>query len=581
MGAANGAVSGETAAGGGAPKGGAGGDWAVMLTPERIAAAAASGHWPDRTAGDYLDEALRARPDKVFVTDYKAEAGTRTSLSYRELDRLSRRIAAGLAAHGIGKGEVVAFQLPNWWEFAAIHLACVRIGAVSNPLMPIFRARELEFMLSFAETRALFIPHRFRGFEYEPMIERLRAKLPRLEHVFVLGGRGANGFETGFLERRWEDETDTRALFEERRAGPNEVIEICYTSGTTGQPKGVMHTSNTLAACVGPGPRRLALSAADVILMASPLAHQTGYLYGVLMPLVLGARTVLQDVWEPETAARIIHDEQVTFTMGATPFLSDLAHTEALDRYPTDSLDTFVTAGAPVPRILVRTATRRLGANVVAGWGMSENGLVTCTVSGDPPEKVFGTDGGPWDGMEVRVVDEARRPVPPGASGTLQARGAANFVGYLKRPDAYATDEDGWFDTGDVASMDEGGYIRITSRAKDLVIRGGENVPVVEVEELLYRHPAVRDAAIVAMPDPRLGERGCLFVTLRPGASLDFGEMQRHLEAQALAKQYWPERLEVIDEMPRTPSGKIRKFELRETAAAFGAAPAPGSTNRS
>ena len=555
--------------------GGRGSDRGVMLTRERVEAATAAGHWPDRTAGDYLDEALRRHPDKVFVTDYRAESGARATLSYRDLDRLSRRIGAGLAAHGIGKGDVVAFQLPNWWEFAAIHLACVRIGAISNPLMPIFRARELEFMLSFAETRALFIPRVFRGFEYEPMVAGLRGKLPRLEHVFVLGGGGeskdGNGFEAALLDRRWEDETDTRALFDERRADPNEVIEICYTSGTTGQPKGVMHTSNTLAACVGIGPARLALGPDTVVLMASPLAHQTGYLYGLLMPLRLGARTVLQDIWDPAAAARIIHDEQATFTIGATPFLADLAHTDALERYPTASLRIFATAGAPVPRVLVQTATERLGgACVVAGWGMSENGLVTCTLPDDPPEKIFGTDGGPWAGMEVRVVDDARDPAPPGVPGDFQARGAANFVGYLKRPEAWATDGDGWFDTGDIAVMDEDGYIRITSRAKDIIIRGGENVPVVEVEELLYRHRAVRDAAIVAMPDPRLGERGCLFVTLRPGESLDFESMQRHLEEQQLAKQYWPERLEVIDEMPRTPSGKIQKFRLREIAAGFG-----------
>ena len=555
-----------------------GDDRCVMLTGERIEAATAAGHWPDRTAADYLDEALRRYPDKVFVTDYKAEAGTRTSLSYRDVDRLSRRIGAGLAARGIAKGDVVAFQLPNWWEFAAIHLACVRIGAVSNPLMPIFRARELEFMLSFAETRAIFVPRRFRGFEYEPMIEGLRGKLPGLEHVFVLGGgcdpdggaEGENGFETTFLERRWEDESDTRALFEERRVDPNEVIEICYTSGTTGQPKGVMHTSNTLSACVGIGPARLALGADTVVLMASPLAHQTGYLYGLLMPIRIGARTVLQDIWDPAVAARIIHDEQATFTIGATPFLADLAHSDALERYPTESLEIFATAGAPVPRVLVQNATERLGASVVAGWGMSENGLVTCTLPDDPPEKIFGTDGGPWAGMEVRVVGEDGSPAPTGVPGAFQARGAANFVGYLKRPEAYATDEEGWFDTGDIATMDESGYIRITSRAKDIIIRGGENVPVVEVEELLYRHRAVRDAAIVAMPDPRLGERGCLFVTLRPGEVLDFAAMQRHLEAQQLAKQYWPERLEVIDEMPRTPSGKIQKYKLREIAAAYG-----------
>ena len=545
-------------------------DRCVMLTGERLEVATAAGHWPDRTAADYLDDALRHHPDKVFVTGYKTEPGTRTTLSYRDIDRLSRRIGAGLAAHGIEKGDVVAFQLPNWWEFAAIHLACVRIGAISNPLMPIFRARELEFMLSFAETRALFIPRAFRGFEYEPMLDGLRAKLPDLEHVFVLGGERENAFEPTFVDERWEDEIDTEALFGERRVDPNELIEICYTSGTTGQPKGVMHTSNTLAACVGIGPTRLGLGSDTVVLMASPLAHQTGYLYGLLMPIRLGARTVLQDIWDPATAARIIHDEQVTFTIGATPFVADLAHTEALDRYPTRSLEMFATAGAPVPRVLVQTATERLGACVVAGWGMSENGLVTSTLPDDPPDKIFGTDGGPWEGMEVRVVDEEGAPALPGVPGAFQARGAANFVGYLKRPEAYATDAEGWFDTGDIATMDESGYIRITSRAKDIIIRGGENVPVVEVEELLYRHRAVRDAAIVAMPDPRLGERGCLFVTLRPGESLDFESMQRHLEGQRLAKQYWPERLEVIDEMPRTPSGKIQKFKLREIAAAFG-----------
>ena len=221
--------------------------------------------------------------------------------------------------------------------------------------------------------------------------------------------------------------------------------------------------------------------------------------------------------------------------------------------------------------MLVQTATERLGASVVAGWGMSENGLVTCTLPDDPAgedlrhrRRAVGGDGGAGGGRGPGV------PLRTGVPGAFQARGAANFVGYLKRPEAYATDEEGWFDTGDIATMDESGYIRITSRAKDIIIRGGENVPVVEVEELLYRHDAVRDAAIVAMPDPRLGERGCVFVTLRPGASLDFAAMQRHLEAQQLAKQYWPERLEIVDEMPRTPSGKIQKYKLREIAAAFG-----------
>ena len=224
-------------------------DRCVMLTGERIETATAAGHWPDRTAADYLDDALRHHPDKVFVTDYKSEAGTRTTLSYRDIDRISRRIGAGLAAHGIGKGDVVAFQLPNWWEFTAIHLACVRIGAVSNPLMPIFRARELEFMLSFAETRAIFIPRRFRGFEYEPMLDGLRGQLPHLEHVFVLGG-GVSG-STG-APRATRATTRSRPCFS-RNAGRTRS-----TPGPSSTNAGSIRTRSSRSATprAPPGSRR-------------------------------------------------------------------------------------------------------------------------------------------------------------------------------------------------------------------------------------------------------------------------------------------------------------------------------------
>src|SRR5690606_18989210 len=267
---------------------------------------------------------------------------------------------------------------------------------------------------------------------------------------------------------------------------------------------------------------------------------------------ILGAKLVLQDIWNAEEAARLIQDEGVTYTMGATPFLADLTNSAAVERYDLSSFRTFVSAGAPIPRVLVERATRRLGAFVHSGWGMTENGYVTGTRREDPPEKVFGTDGVPIRGMEVRVVDHDGRPLPAGEEGRLQARGSSNFVGYLKRPDRYDTDAEGWFETGDLARMDADGYIRITGRAKDIIIRGGENIPVVEVEELLYRHPAIQDAAIVGMPDARLGERGCAFVTLKPGARLTFEEMIAFLEEQRMAKQYLPERLEIVEEMPRT-----------------------------
>jgi cyclohexanecarboxylate-CoA ligase len=202
----------------------------------------------------------------------------------------------------------------------------------------------------------------------------------------------------------------------------------------------------------------------------------------------------------------------------------------------------------------------------MSAWGMTEIGIATATYPGDAAEQVFETDGRALPHQAVRVVDEDGAVVPPGIEGRLQARCATTFVGYLKRPEAYGLDAEQWLETGDNARMDAGGYIRITGRSKDIIIRGGENIPVVEVEALLYRHPAIEDAAIVAMPDARLGERACAFVTLRAGQILDFPGMIDYLRGRQLIKQYLPERLEVIGEFPRTPSGKIQKFRLRELA---------------
>ena len=537
-----------------------------ILPRSRIEAMRAAGLWHDRLLTDFLDEAAARAPDAVAVTGFNSMTGRTDTLSWRQLRRLSDRIALGLAAHGVGKGDVVSFQLPNWWEFLALHLGCVRIGAVSNPLMPIFRERELSFMLAFAESKVMVVPRRFRGFDYPAMLAGLRRELPKLEHLFVIGGEDGESFERQVTGRRWEDELDRDALFAAGRPDPNDVIQLLYTSGTTGEPKGVMHSSNTLTACVHAYVERNELGPDTVALMSSPVAHQSAFLYGVMLAPMLGVKLVLQDIWNPEEAIRIIQDEGVTFMMGATPFLADLTGSPAAERYDLSTFRTFVAAGAPIPRVLVEQATQRLGIFVHAGWGMTENGYVTGTRRGDPPEKVFGTDGAALRGMEVRVVGPDGRPLPAGEEGRLQARGAQNFVGYLKRPERWDTDAEGWFETGDLARMDADGYIRITGRAKDIIIRGGENIPVVEVEQLLYRHPAVQDAAVVAMPDARLGERACAFVVLKPGARLTFAEMIAFLEERRMARQYLPERLEIVAEMPRTASGKIQKFRLRETA---------------
>ncbi|MCZ6730440.1 MAG: AMP-binding protein, partial [SAR324 cluster bacterium] len=491
----------------------------------------------------------------------------RTTLSYRQLRQIADRMALGLIQLGVMPGDVVSYQLPNWWEFTALSLACMRIGAVANPLMPIFRERELRFMLEFSEAKVLVVPREFRGFDHPAMMKGLRKELPALREVLVVEGAPSGSFEAALTARRWEEELDARALFAERRPRPNDVMELLYTSGTTGEPKGVMHTHNTLLGNLQVNTRFHGLTGEDVVLMASPNAHQTGFLHGMVMPIFLKAKSVLQDIWSPELAARLIQDEGATFTMASTPFLADLTELPSAESYDLSTLRIFLCAGAPIPRVLAQQANERLDVRVVAAWGMTENGVVTATKPDDPPEKIFGTDGCAIPGMEVRIVDEQGAPVPTDQEGRLQARGMNNFVGYLKRPERYDHDAQGWFVTGDLARMDGDGYIRIIGRGKDIIIRGGENVPVIEVEQLLYQHPAIQDVAVVGMPDGRLGERGCAFAVLREGSSLSFREMVAYLEESKMARQYFPERLEILQEFPRTASGKIQKFQLREMAA--------------
>ena len=528
-----------------------------ILSDQRKQAMRAAGFWSDQTLLEFFSRHARNDPGRLAVVGYEAASNRRTALTYGELQQAAERIAANLLRLGVKPGEVVSYQLPNWWHFMALHLALLRIGAVTNPIMPIFRDREMEFMLTLAETRVLIVPQRFRDFDHAAMADRLKAKVPTLEHVVIIGSGDNRDFETVLNSPGKRVEAATAA-------SADDVVQLLYTSGTTGEPKGVMHTGNTLLNSVRYFEDRVRLTANDVVLMASPMAHQTGFLVGLLLPLYLGGRVVLQDIWNPAKAVDIVETERVTMTMASTPFLADL--TAEAERRPEAlrSLRTFVSAGAPIPRVLVRQATQNLGAHIVSGWGMTENGLVTTTKLDDPPEKVFETDGCPSQGMEVRIVDGEGKVLPHDEEGRLQARGPGTFVGYLKRPHLYAVDQDGWFETGDLARKDKDGYIRITGRTKDIVIRGGENVPVIEIEQLMYRHPAVQEVAIIGIPDERLGERACACVVLREGALLTLADLMGYMAENAVAKNYWPERIEVLDALPKTPSGKVQKFRLRE-----------------
>ena len=538
-----------------------------ILPPKRIEATREAGWWRDRTGLDYLADAVARRPDAPAIVAYESEADRVHRLSYGDVDGLSRRFALTLLDLGVGPGDVVSLQLPNWWQFTVMHLACLRVGAITNPLMPIFREAQLRFMLGLAETRLVVAPARFNRFEYAPMVEGLRGDLPALAHAFFIGGEGETSFEARFVAPERETDADAEARLVGLARGPNEVTEIIYTSGTTGEPKGAMHTANTLYGHFYALNDHFGLDGRDVFYMPSPMAHQTGFHFGMGHPLMLATTAILQDKWNPETAARIIAAEKPTFTLAATPFLNDLCRVAEEGERNLSSLRYFACGGAPVPPALVERARETMGLAVLPIWGMTECAAGTVCRPGDPDEKIVGSDGRAADCCEVRVVDRAGDPVDPSVEGELQVRGASLFVGYLKRPDLHATDAEGWFDTGDRARTDADGYIRITGRSKDIILRGGENVPVVEVEAMLFGHPAIEDVAIVAMPDPRLGERGCAYVTLNAGRSLDLAHVAAYLTGAGMTRQYLPERLEILDEFPRTPSGKIQKFVLREWAS--------------
>jgi cyclohexanecarboxylate-CoA ligase len=532
----------------------------VGLGEDRIRHEARLGHWRNETLAAYLDRWSRERPDKLAFVD---RAGR---LTWSQLARLVERVAHGLRAHGLAPGSVVSCQLPNWIEVAVLFLAAERLGAVVHPIPPTYRASELRFMLGLLESRVLVVPATFRGFDYTRMLAELRPALPHLAHVFVARGAPGPGMQpwSALAEEPWETRPPRAPL---PGLAPDQVHEIVFTSGTTGEPKGVMHALNTALSTIYPLIERLAFSDREIILMASTLGHQTGYLYGYCLNVLLGATAVWLDVWSAEAAAALIAAERVTFTMGATPFLRDLTYHEG--PHDLSSLRVFISAGAPIPRALVRDARARLRCVVSAGWGMSENGLVSCNGLDDPEEKVCSTDGVPLPGMELCVVDGEGTALAAGSEGDLLVRGPAQFGGYFKRPEytAEAHTPGGWFKTGDRAVLDGDGYVSITGRSKDLIIRGGENIPVAEVENVLFAHPKIAGVAVVAMPDPRLAERACAFVIPKPGAPPTLAELKSYLDAQGLAKHKFPERLELVTEFPMTPSGKIQKYRLRQWIA--------------
>lgn len=530
--------------------------WQVRLDEALIERYTASGDWPGKTLAEFAEDLARRDPDRVTHVFGAQRCTVSELLTEAEL------LAAGLQRRGLVAGDVVSFQLPNWREAVVIDLATTMLGLVVAPIVPIYRDAEVAFMLADAGVKAAFFPTNYRGFDYAAMMQRLAPTLPGLRLLCpVRGEPGGDSYEAMIGEGK--------RLTERPKVDANAVKMILYTSGTTGRPKGVLHTHNTgplrLQRAFGNWSRGSAVAGLDnILLMASPVTHVTGQ-SGMEIPFCSNTRTVFMERWNAVEALDLIDAEQVTASVGATPFLHELLSAAEAGGRRLPSLQVFACGGAEVPPALICKAYEVLEqCRAFRVYGSSEVPLTTLGFAGvGEMEMAASTDGQIAD-YEVRILDDEGNRLSVGQEGEICVRGPSMFLGYGD-PEATAAsfDADGFFATGDLGRVTSEGAIVITGRKKDLINRGGEKVSAKEVEDILHRMPAIKEAAVVAMPHARLGETLCAYVIAQPGAGLDLDALLAFVAASGVARQKYPEHLVVVEDFPRTASGKIRKDRLR------------------
>ncbi|HWD05756.1 MAG TPA: AMP-binding protein [Amycolatopsis sp.] len=518
----------------------------------------ATGRWRRETFFELLEQQAELRPDKVFLTD-----DTR-SLTFRELRDGAIRLAKGLRGKGIGVGDRVCVQMPNWVEFAQIAVALSRIGAIMVPIMPIYRLDEVGYIVRNSGAKMAITCQSFKKFDYAAMYRTIQQDVAGLETLVLVRGEAEGTIPLASLEA--DDDRDLGP-----GVGADDHFVIVYSSGTTSRPKGCLHTFNTLAC----GSRLLAqgfgYQDTDVQFGPSPITHTTGLVTSILLPLMHGAASHVMEVWEPEAGLDHIRRFGCTVSVTATTFLQMLMDVYDPARHDASSLRLWVAAGAPIPAAFVEQAARLLpGCRVLSLYGRTENVTTSmCTVEDDPARSST-SDGRVLPGSSVKIVDELGEEVPRGQEGDIAYRGPMHMLEYIGNPtetEALFT-PDGYSRSGDLGVMDADGYLRVTGRLKDIVIRGGMNISVRQVEDLLTRHSAIAAAAVVGMPDRRLGERICLYLVPRPGhENVTLDEIKDFLLGQGLAIQKMPERLEVVPELPMTATGKIQKHRLRADIA--------------
>ncbi|MDI3388547.1 AMP-binding protein [Streptomyces sp. B-S-A8] len=526
----------------------------------------AAGWWEERSIRSLLTEAAQKRPDRVALVGRRTD-GSRVSRTYAQFDAGAHHAASVLASLGVGPGDSVVLMLPNWVEYPELVFGINELGAVYAGIPVAYGELQAAAIVRRSKARVLVIPRRWRSTEHLELSRRLRAGIPTLQHVIVLDDDGSDLREG---ESLWSSHADVpRRTFPE--PVPSRVCYLGFTSGTTGEPKGAMHSHNTLIYAirrqvehVGPA----VYGDPMVHLVASPAGHNTGFAFGIVLTVLVAGTAVHVDRWDPDWGVRVIREEAVTAFFGAPTFLQDMLRTD-LAGDPDCPLKCLVIAGSPVPRNLPAQAQKALGAYMSPAWGMTECTIMSsCTPA--EPAAVQRTDGSVFAGSEVRVVGPDGRDVPTGVIGDLLMRGPGLVYGYFDRPDA--TDEAYlpglWFKTGDRASLDEHGWLSLRGRSKDLIIRGGENIPVTDVESVVFDHPDVVNVALVGVPDERLGERICAVLEIRAGRpELTVDTLADYLLARGLSKHFLPERVKCVPELPMTPSGKIQKFKLREMIA--------------
>ena len=511
--------------------------------------------WLDRTVFDILDERATAHPRRVAIKD---RSGATT---YGQLKDRIERAAQFYRSIGIRKGDVVTIQLPNRVEFAVAFIALELLGAIANKVNPDFRARELDYMLKFSGSSAYVFPKEWKDFDYAGMARGLAQGNLDLKRLIVLDGavQGMYDFDAGVAA------APPIATADRVHMDPNEVCRMCFTSGTTGNPKCALHSFNTTLYAVDLLNTDMQVTEREVMLVFLPLGLNWGYIT-LLQSILAGGTLVLMERFNQRAALELIQDERVTYIPTAPAGLVALLNAPDSKSFDVSSLRVVITGGASAAVETIREYQKRMKGHLIELYGMLEAGFQTYTRFTDDPQKVNGTIGRPVRAMELRIVDAQGNDVPPGEIGELMSRGPSIHLGYHNNPaaNAAAFNDEGWFHTGDLGRVvDADGNVQITGRSKEIINRGGKKFFPREVEEILYTHPGVMHAAMIGMPDPRFGERNCLCVVPKGDKAPTLEEFVAFLRDQ-VADYKLPESVEEFSELPMTGSGKIQRHVLRD-----------------